>query len=56
METLTIEQMNELDGGMKRIEAIMCNGYFIGMATIIGSGCIVGGFAVSVLGAIVCSM
>lgn len=57
MVILDEKQMAECTGGLKiNWEKLMCNGYFIGMATVIGTATIVGGFVVGVLGAYVCDM
>ena len=54
MNKLNDIQMEEIVGG--GIQQILCSSYFIGMAALIGSASVVGGIAVSALGAAVCHM
>ena len=56
MREMTVEEMEMVEGGRINWENVLCNGYFIGMAAVIGSGTVVGGVVVSVLGAAVCSL
>ena len=55
MKRLTDEQMEPIVGGLNW-NKLLCSGYFIGMAAIIGSATIVGGLVVGGLGAAVCEL